>query len=76
MSAEQLSIFEPTGNQLASLATYHLRTFEHESKVAANLAISGFASASQSRHVLACAAFERAMVCEIALQFETLAGLV
>jgi hypothetical protein len=40
------------------------------------LALSGFAAASQSRHAMACAAYERAIVCEIALQFETLAGLV
>jgi hypothetical protein len=76
MVAEQLSMFEPRGKDLASLANVHLRTFEHESKVADNLAISGFTAASQSRHAMACAAYERAIICEIALQFETLAGLV
>jgi hypothetical protein len=76
MKAEQLSMFEPRGKDLASLASVHLRTFEHESKVAGNLAISGFTAASQSRHAMACAAYERAIVCETALQFEILAGLV
>ncbi|MDO8717560.1 MAG: hypothetical protein Q7K20_01055 [Polaromonas sp.] len=76
MAADQFSMFEPRGKDLASLASFHLRTFEHEFKVAGNLAMSGFAAASKSRDDMANAAFDRALVCEMALQFELLAGLV
>lgn len=74
-SADQLPMFEPQGQDLAKLAVFHLGAFDRESRVADNLAVSGFASASRSRIALAFAAYERAIVCEIALQFVTLAGL-
>jgi hypothetical protein len=74
-SADQLPMFEPQGQDLAKLAVFHLGAYERESRVADSLAVSGFASASRSRVALAAVAFDRAVVCEVALQFETLAGL-
>lgn len=72
---DQIAMFEPHGQDLAKLVGFHLSVSERESRIADNLTASGFASASRSHLALAADSFELAMVCEITLQFETLAGL-
>lgn len=72
---DQITMFEPQGQDLAKLASFHLSVSDRESRIADNLNASGFASASRSHLVRSADSFELAMVCEITLQFETLAGL-
>ena len=72
----QLSMFEPQGETLALLVATHQFTSVSERKRAANLVCSGFASAATARFSMASEAEQMAFVCEMALQFEQLAGLV
>lgn len=71
----QLQMFEPEGAKLAELVQVHNRTFEVEFKRASNLIFAGFISAGDSRLVMSREAEQAAYVCEMALQFERLAGL-
>lgn len=71
----QLQMFEPEGAKLAELVGTHSRNAAHELKVAANLRLCGYTSAANSRQQMADAAADQAAVCEMALQFEQLAGL-
>ena len=75
-NAEQLQMFEPQGEILASLTVKHLQTSESEHRIAANLMASGLIHAASSRAAIAHKALEQACVCETALQFERLAGLI
>lgn len=72
----QLQMFEPEGPKLAELVQLHNRTCEVETKRAENLSLAGFTSAAASRLAMAADAAEAAAVCEMTLQFESLAGLV
>lgn len=75
MSGEQLTMFEPTGQELASLASSALLKAFVLAKRAENLAERGFIFAGggfvrESRREL-----DRAATFEAAYQFEKLAGL-
>ena len=72
----QLQMFEPQGEILATLTAKHLQTSESEHRIAANLAACGLIHAASSRTAIAHKALEQACVCETALQLERLAGLV
>ncbi len=74
-SAAQMMMFEPEGAKLAELVQVHNRTCAFERRVAHNLTCSGFTSAANSRAAMAATAEEQSFVCEMALQFEHLAGL-
>ncbi|WP_431095515.1 hypothetical protein [Polaromonas aquatica] len=74
-SADQLQMFEPEGAKLAELVAGHSKTAAFERRVAVNLETSGYSSAASSRIGYAEHAEEQAAVCEMALQFERLAGL-
>lgn len=76
MKAEQLSMFEPRGHQLAELVRIHTKNCAFDRVVALNLVCAGFSSAAQVRATAAAESEQKAFVCEIALQFEQLAGLV
>jgi hypothetical protein len=71
----QLPMFEPEGEVLAALVAKHQRDGEFESRRAANLLTAGYASAAATSVRSAIEAYDRASVCELALQFEQLAGL-
>ena len=73
---DQLQMFEPEGDVLAKLTAKHLQTSESENRIAANLIMSGLINAAAFRTANAQKALEQACVCETALQFERLAGLV
>lgn len=71
----QLQMFEPEGAKLSHLVRVNCAIVASETTRAANLALSGFHSASASRLAMAHDAHEAAAVFEMALQFERLAGL-
>lgn len=73
--SSQLQMFEPEGAKLSDLVRVHCAIVASETARAANLALSGFHSASASRLAMAHDAHKQATVCEMALQFECLAGL-
>lgn len=71
----QLVMFEPTGSDLAKLAKTHASTAESLQYQVDNLKLRGF-SASASAYARLCElSDDQATVCELALQFEQLAGL-
>lgn len=74
-SVQQLQMFEPEGHKLAQLVNVYSKTAVFERRVADNLAVSGFVTAAQSRIMSANEADMHAATCEMALQFEALAGL-
>lgn len=73
--AGQMPMLEPEGEVLAALVAKHQRDGEFESRRAANLLTAGYESAAATSVRSAIEAYERAAVCELALQFEQLAGL-
>ncbi len=75
-TVDQLQMFEPQGETLASLTAKHLQMSESEHRIAQNLMISGLTNVAALRTAAAQKALEQACVCETALQFERLAGLV
>lgn len=72
----QLTMFEPTGSELATLARTHANTAHTLQLQADALALRGFVASARSFGGLADASDAQATVCEMALQFEQLAGLV
>lgn len=76
MSAQQLSMFEPSGPQLAELVRIHSKNAAFDRVVSLNLVCAGFISAAQVRATAAAESEQKTFVCEMALQFEQLAGLV
>lgn len=74
-SSSQLSMFEPEGAALSRLVSVHLNTADVERRKAENLFLAGFKSAAESRNQYAQHADQSAAVCEMALQFEVMAGL-
>lgn len=75
-SSNQLTMFEPVGNDLARLVAVHSKNAQHERRIAENLLCGGFITAAQSRTIYANDCDLSAATCEMALQFESLAGLV
>lgn len=71
----QLSMFEPTGDTLATLARNHARHAEQLNRVADSYGVSGFIATGAQHRKLAQVSEEQAAICEMALQFEQLAGL-
>lgn len=76
MSAQQLSMFEPEGAVLGQLVARHQRNADFEIRRAENLKTAGYLSASAASLRSAEELYELAAVCEMALQFEQLAGLL
>lgn len=76
MTATQACMFEPQGHDLALLVCRHTADGDTALRRAANLQDSFLPSAASIYARLADDAFERAAVCESALHFERLAGLV
>lgn len=74
-AADQLNMFEPESTALAQLVARHQRNAEFEVRRASNLEAAGYASAAATSLRSASELFELAAVCEMALQFEQLAGL-
>ena len=72
---EQLQMFEPTGSKLSELVITHTRNAKHSETVAENLSLQGFISAANTCAESAAMFWERAFTCEMAAQFEQLAGL-
>lgn len=74
-AADQIQMFEPQGSKLAELVAHHLAVYAADLRAADNLHLSGFVSSALARSQKALAAQATAMQCELALQFESLAGL-
>lgn len=72
---EQLSMFEPAGDELASLALRHWSKAASLRVSATNLAARGCEASAAVYTRLADGSLSQALVCESALQFERLAGL-
>lgn len=75
-AVDQLQMFEPEGSQLASLCNMHLRQFRQFSSIADNLEFCGASSASLANYWIADSHLKKALICDSALQFEKLAGLL
>ena len=75
ISPDQLAMFEPSGPELASLAGSHASVAASCIRKAENLELRGFSASAAAYYCQAFRAFDRSYVCELALQFETLAGL-
>lgn len=74
-ATQQLTMFEPEGKKLAQLVESLNKIFTVELKRSEHLSLCGFTAAAKIHSSLALEAAERASVCEMALQFEILAGL-
>ena len=72
----QLQMFEPEGKALFPLVAHYLKIHDAEFRKAENLQFCGFETAAGSMFVSSIEAFQNAQICEMAYQFETLAGLV
>jgi len=75
MSAQQLTMFEPTGSELATLARSHADQAHALQLKADALTLRGFTASSRIFANLCHLSDSQAIVCEMALQFEQLAGL-
>lgn len=75
MPPDQLTMFEPSGSELAMLAQKHINAFETFKRQADNLSERFFIVAARSFDFKAAESLASAQVCEMALQLETLAGL-
>lgn len=71
----QLAMFEPSGSELATLARTHAGIFSKLERSASVLDLRGFASAASVYRRQSLESLERSFVCELTLQFESLAGL-
>jgi len=71
----QLSMFEPHGSELADLARGHANTAHQLQLRADALKLRGFAASATVYSRMADESDTQATVCEMALQFEQLAGL-
>lgn len=72
---EQLSMFEPEGANLATLAVFHLHTAEKFFNAACNLSMTGFMASAREHLRLSDTSYQSSFQCEVALQFEQLSGL-
>lgn len=72
---EQISMFEPVGSELAQLAKIHSSSALKFQRQASNLSLCGRVASAAAFALLGDLSEERANVCEMALQFELLAGL-
>lgn len=76
MSAgEQLAMFEPTGSDLVEMAARHGASAEKFVRLADNCAMLGRMAAAGAYSLLSELSEDSANTCELALQFEQLAGL-
>lgn len=75
-AAGQIQMFEPEGKALFPLVAQYLKVHDAEFRKAENLQLCGFETAAGSMFVSSIEAFQNAQICEMAYQFETLAGLV
>lgn len=75
MTGEQLTLFEPSGEELALLAEKHLRDARRKEACASVLAIQGLSASAAAYMRQSWAALDSAVTCESAFQFERLAGL-
>jgi hypothetical protein len=71
----QLSMFEPTGETLASLARNHAEQADTLHRRAEAYDVRGFKSTARAMRAAAASSEEQAFVCEMALQFEQEAQL-
>ncbi len=69
-------MFEPSGPELAVLARQHLQRAEIAARVADTMDARGFYSSVKAFEFDCLRETRQAVVCETALQFERLAGLV
>lgn len=74
-AAAQLQMFEPEASKLAELVTTYTRNAQFEEKKAELLQFAGYTSAALMSARAANEAYDLAATCEMALQFERLAGL-
>jgi len=74
--SDQLSIFEPTGQELVVLCTAYLRKANGAASIVSMLHARGMTAVASSLALKARQDLEHAEVCESAIQFERLAGLV
>lgn len=72
---DQLTLFEPSGSELASLAQGHYKKAETLGHIADTLEARGFTSSVKVFEFDSLREMRLAVVCETALQFESLAGL-
>lgn len=75
MSASQLTMFEPMGDDLARLAVKYAAEAERARSVSSNYAFAGFTASATFFARAADAAERDSFQSEMALQFEQLAGL-
>lgn len=75
MSADQLTMFEPQGLALVHLSQLSWSIAQTESRRSENLRLSGYPVVAASRAKMAAEALATCEICEIACQFEKLAGL-
>jgi len=72
----QLVLFEPSGAELANLAQVHYKKAETLGHIAETLEARGFAFSVKVFELDSLREMRQAFICESALQFERLAGLV
>ena len=75
-SSGQLQMFEPQGQALPPLVSHYLKSHDIDFRKAENLQLCGFETAASSHFNLSVEHFKNAQICEMAFQFETLAGLL
>lgn len=73
-AAAQLSMFEPQGAVLANLAKNHAQQADSLERLAEAYSVRGFIATANSFRKLAQESELQSIVCEMALQFEQLAG--
>lgn len=73
---DQMQIFEPEGSQLADLCNMHFRQFRQFSTIGDNLEFCGASSAALANYFMADSHLKKALICDSALQFEKLSGLL
>ena len=71
----QLSMFEPKGDELAALAARSVALYDQASKQAQNLALRGFNGAAETYGRIAASRFIDTHVLMMAVEFEIQGGL-
>lgn len=74
-AAAQLQMFEPESSKLAELVSTYTRNAQFEEKKAELLQVAGYTSAARMAADASSNLYDLAATCEMALQFERLAGL-
>lgn len=74
-AADQIQMFEPQGAKLAELFDHYELLGRRYIRQAQKLVLRGSGESTENFIFLSCEAQRMAMQCELALQFESLAGL-